>query len=383
VADLRGKFNASVAGEYTFQTRSDDGSVLYIDGQPVLDNNRSQGQAVRTGTINLTAGLHDIVVGYYQGAGGGGFSVGVTLPGQGQSFTIGSELNLSNDLLSHGSNDLTIGSLSGSGSVVTAATGNFTTGIDNTNQTFSGIISGPGNVIKTGLGTQTLSGMNTYTGTTAVNGGVLEVAAAGSLSLASSITVNNGGTLNVKGTVGDVLVNAGGILNGDGVTGNVQLGAGAEIRPGNSPGILNTGSIATTGGVLGTGIYMEIGGLTAGTQHDQINTTGTVTLNGGTLVVSLINSFVPTKDDVFWIWLNDGSDLIGGTPGWLTNLPDGTLFPVTDTASTDDAWQIHYNQDGDGSGGPNDIKLTYIPEPSIAGLLMGFLSLIGLRRRRR
>ena len=39
------------------------------------------------------------------------------------------------------------------------------------------IITGTGNIqlIKTGVGTQTLTGVNTYTGTTAVNGGTLEL----------------------------------------------------------------------------------------------------------------------------------------------------------------------------------------------------------------
>jgi autotransporter-associated beta strand protein len=105
VAHLSGKFNAPTSGEYTFSTRSDDGNVLWIDGQPVLDNNRSQGATTpRVGTINLSAGQHDITFGYYQGTGGSGFSVGVTLPGQGQTYTINSEQQLPNSMLSYGSN---------------------------------------------------------------------------------------------------------------------------------------------------------------------------------------------------------------------------------------------------------------------------------------
>jgi autotransporter-associated beta strand protein len=234
--------------------------------------------------------------------------------------------------------------------------------------TVAGVISGgAGNaLIKEGAGILNITSVSTYSGPTTINAGTLNIAEGASIASSSLLTVNSGGA-----------------VTGTGTTGAVLLGEGSELRPGNSPGILSTGNVTTTGGVLGTGIYMEIGGLTPGTQHDQIQTTGSITLNGGTLVVSLINAFVPTKDDVFWIWLNDGSDLIGGTPGWLTNLPDGTVFPVPDTATTDDAWQIHYNVDGDGSGAANDIRLTYIPEPSSAGLLLGFLSLIGLRRRRR
>ncbi len=112
VAHLGGKFNATVAGNYTFQTRSDDGSAVFIDGAAIVDNNRQQAQATRTDTTHLSKGLHDIVIAYYQGNNAAGFSVGVTLPDQGQSFTLGNELNLPNSLLTYGGDVLTIGSLS-------------------------------------------------------------------------------------------------------------------------------------------------------------------------------------------------------------------------------------------------------------------------------
>jgi hypothetical protein len=39
-----GGFNAPTSGDYAFQARSDDGTAVWVDGQPVLDNNRSQGR---------------------------------------------------------------------------------------------------------------------------------------------------------------------------------------------------------------------------------------------------------------------------------------------------------------------------------------------------
>ena len=204
VTHLGGNFNAATAGDYTFQTRSDDGSVLWVDGILAVDNNRSQGQNTRTGTINLTAGLHDIVIGYIQGAGGGGFSVGVTLPGKGQSFTIGSELNMSNDLLSYGSSALTIGSLAGvAGSAVTIGSGTLTVG-DGLSTAFSGVISGAGGkLVKVGSGTLTLDGAaaNTYSGLTTVSNGVLSLA---KTSGSNSIPGNG-----IADKVADVLVNGG------------------------------------------------------------------------------------------------------------------------------------------------------------------------------
>ncbi len=65
-------------------------------------------------------------------------------------------------------------------------------------------IPGIGNFEKAGTGTLILSGTNTYTGTTAVNGGILQVDG----SIASSIltTVNAGGALTGIGTVGNTTI---------------------------------------------------------------------------------------------------------------------------------------------------------------------------------
>ena len=53
-----------------FATTSDDGSMLYIDGNAVVDNNNFQGATQATGLVDLTPGLHAIDVEYYQGGGG-------------------------------------------------------------------------------------------------------------------------------------------------------------------------------------------------------------------------------------------------------------------------------------------------------------------------
>ena len=56
-----------------------------------------------------------------------------------------------------------------------------------------------GSLVKIGSGTLALSGANTYTGPTNVNGGTLEVD--GSIAASSSVTVNTGGTLAGTGIV--------------------------------------------------------------------------------------------------------------------------------------------------------------------------------------
>ncbi len=59
-----GKVAAPSDGRYIFGTRSDDGSLVYINGQLVVDNSGSHGAEYREGVIDLTAGFHDVEVRY-------------------------------------------------------------------------------------------------------------------------------------------------------------------------------------------------------------------------------------------------------------------------------------------------------------------------------
>jgi hypothetical protein len=59
------------AGKYTFFTRSDDGSALYIDGKKVVDNDGDHGVTEKAGKIDLTPGTHEIRVEWFNGGGGG------------------------------------------------------------------------------------------------------------------------------------------------------------------------------------------------------------------------------------------------------------------------------------------------------------------------
>ena len=63
------------AGSYTFYTSSDDGSKLYIDGVQIVDNDGNHGNQERSGSVTLTAGLHDITVLFFENGGSANLAV--------------------------------------------------------------------------------------------------------------------------------------------------------------------------------------------------------------------------------------------------------------------------------------------------------------------
>jgi autotransporter-associated beta strand protein len=119
-------------------------------------------------------------------------------------------------------------------------------------------------LVKTGTGVLTLSGINSYTGTTTVDAGALVVH--GSIAASSGVTVNSGGFLAGTGTVGNTTVNSGGTLaSGNGtagssmnVTGSLAFQSGAfymvQLNPATSS-FTNVTGAATLGGSTVKAIY--------------------------------------------------------------------------------------------------------------------------------
>ena len=75
-----GSINIPVSGNYTFETRSDDGSKLYIGSYShtataLVNNDGVHGMQSRTGTIYLTAGTHPIAITFFQGGSGSGMEL--------------------------------------------------------------------------------------------------------------------------------------------------------------------------------------------------------------------------------------------------------------------------------------------------------------------
>ena len=65
--DYSGRFWIEKPGLYRFRLVSDDGAMLYIDGQLVADNDGVHSTTVRLGSIRLAGGRHTIRVPYFQG----------------------------------------------------------------------------------------------------------------------------------------------------------------------------------------------------------------------------------------------------------------------------------------------------------------------------
>ena len=163
-----------------------------------------------------------------------------------------------------------MGALSGTGVVVAnySATGGITTvtlGLNGHGGTYSGTIAnGNGDtlyLVKSGAGTQVLSGSSTYTGTTTVNGGTLSVM--GSIA-SSTVTVNSGATLSGTGTIGVVTINSGGML-APGVSGSGSLSL-------NSKALSLSGTVAMQSNAS-TGASTNVQGISALTYGGTLNVT--------------------------------------------------------------------------------------------------------------
>jgi hypothetical protein len=74
-------FLAPSAGQYTFRTSSDDGSWLWVDGQPVVVNNGLHAETEMIGKIELSAGAHVVAFKYFDRTGDATAGYDVQAPG--------------------------------------------------------------------------------------------------------------------------------------------------------------------------------------------------------------------------------------------------------------------------------------------------------------
>ncbi|UEM12658.1 autotransporter domain-containing protein [Bradyrhizobium barranii subsp. barranii] len=161
-----------------------------------------------------------------------------------------------------GDGRITAGSIEGSGTYYIGGGNTLVVGGNNLSTEVSGVIGdydpcgcgaiGSGSLEKVGSGTLVLSGTNTYTGTTTVNGGILRVD--GDILQSSLTTVNAGGALFGAGIVGNTFIANGGIYApGDGGPGSsMQVQGDLTLQPG-SVYVVQAGSGFSTSHALVSG----------------------------------------------------------------------------------------------------------------------------------
>lgn len=85
--EFTGFIDAPADGIYTFYLESDDGSLLWINGKKVVDNDGAHPAVEVAGQIALRRGLHVIKVEFVQGAGGLALGLKWRTPGNGKVAT--------------------------------------------------------------------------------------------------------------------------------------------------------------------------------------------------------------------------------------------------------------------------------------------------------
>lgn len=119
-------------------------------------------------------------------------------------------------------------------------------------------------ILKTNIGTWVLSGINTYSGFTAVNGGTLSITSVGSISKSTNITVLAGATLEISSkadVIGDTTpVSLDGMMNlSNGVievVGSLFLGGGKQLLEGTYGSSVSSARYTNDTYFAGTGIIV-------------------------------------------------------------------------------------------------------------------------------
>jgi hypothetical protein len=249
-----------------------------------------------------------------------------------------------NGTLDLNNNSDTVASLAdGAGGGGNVVLGSRTLGVGNdTNSTFSGVISGvngalqAGTFVKNGSGTLILKGNNTYLGTV-VSAGTLLIDGMHS-GTSPTDSVGAGTTLGGTGTAGFTTVNG-------------------TVSPGNNA----IGTLTVQGALFKSGSSAAFELKNAST-YDQLAGNSAINLgnNVAMLNITLVSGFASNVNDVFSIVSDPAgvSGTFGGVNGTVMALPDGATFSVSGTI-----FLINYL--------PTLVKLTHVAASTTTSLITG------------
>jgi autotransporter-associated beta strand protein len=279
---LTGRYFAPVSGLYQFQTNTDDGSRILIDGVPVAVNDNGHGaQTINGAPVFLTAGTHTFEYQFLQGTGGYQFGLGIQAPGA-TSFTTPSASSFA---------------------VATAPVGMTTTNVSVADGQTGGVR------------------MNLPDVTPQLNVGTITLGVGSTLNL-STTTPNNFSVLRATATAfggGAQTVNVPG--NTTFAVGSASAAAGAVVNKTGAGTLLFDNSSATNNLVAGTVIDIQQGvvtGVGQGTSGFNPFGSATVRIDGGTLRL----------DTKF------GNPTFAGSPLMVAAVPGNRLEALAGAATT-------------------------------------------------
>jgi autotransporter-associated beta strand protein len=222
--------------------------------------------------------------------------------------------------------------------------------------THSGAISGPGTFTKSGNGVLTLSGANSYTGTTTVTAGTLQLGdgtATGNIIPAANLITDNAGLrYNTPSTI-----THSGVISGPGTftklgtgtltlsgansyTGTTTVSAGElqfnGVNTGASAKTVSGGTLSGTGTIPGAVTVANVASskLRGGTGS---GTTGTLTINGALTFSGAQSALDVTSDGTSLSLVSVGTNTITETAGMRVNLlnpmPEGTYTLISTTSA--------------------------------------------------
>lgn len=385
IKDGAGTMTLTGANTYTGTTAINSGGTLQLGDGSTTGSLHSSSAITDNGTLTfkrsdtLTQGTDFNSV--ISGAGN------VIQAGGGTTILTGTNTYTGQTTISAGTlqlgNGSTTGSLSSSSALVNDAIFTFNRSNALAQGTdFNSVISGTGKVIQAGGGTTTLSGTNTYTGTTKVNAGVLNVT--GSLASGSVVTVGGDGSSGTPTLAGNGTIN--------GATTIAAAAGGTTVAGIHSPGDrsgtaslvgtqkFNSTLTYNTGSIFEWDLASSLQNA-RGIGYDAVNVTGGI-ISGSGAVFKVVLGGGGSFSETFWNSDRTWTDIFKTADG-------GTAVSIASTfASANVQWFTGSNNmtaltGGEGYFTTSDTNLNWIavPEPSsaLAGLLLG----AGLLRRRR